>query len=120
VNLTATIVNFLTFNQWPATDSQGRPRFAYSEEIHEECERHDHYEEHRFVQAWGDEGHKQGWCLFRMGCKGPKTHHNCPSVKWNDAACWPIQAGHGCVGCAESRFWDRMSPFYAPLEDDDD
>ena len=118
VNLTATLVHFLTFNDWPATDSSGRPHFAYGEEIHEECERHDHYEEERFVLEWGDYGHRNGWCLFQMGCKGPETHHNCPTVKWNDGTCWPIAAGHGCVGCAESRFWDRMSPFYVPLDDD--
>jgi hydrogenase small subunit len=119
VNLMATISHFLTFQTWPETDGLGRPYFAYDEEIHEECERHEHYEEQRFVLAWGDEGHRQGWCLFKMGCKGPETHHNCPTVKWNDGTCWPIQAGHGCVGCAEERFWDRMSPFYIPLEDDD-
>ncbi len=28
VNLTATIVNYLTFNEWPSTDSQGRPAFC--------------------------------------------------------------------------------------------
>lgn len=118
VNLTATLVHFLTFDSWPQTDERGRPEFAYDEEIHDECPRKRHYEAERFVWAWGDEGHKQGWCLFQMGCKGPETHHNCPDVKWNDGTCWPIEAGHGCVGCAESRFWDRMSPFYVPLEDD--
>ncbi len=118
VNLVATIANYLTFQTWPDTDEARRPYFAYDEEIHDECERHDHYEEERFVLAWGDEGHRQGWCLFKMGCKGPETHHNCPTAKWNDGTCWPIQAGHGCVGCAEERFWDRMSPFYTPLEDD--
>jgi hydrogenase small subunit len=117
-NLAATIVNYLTFQQWPETDGSGRPHFAYGEEIHENCERHDHYEAERFVRAWGDEGHRQGWCLFQMGCRGPETSHNCPAVKWNDGTCWPIAAGHGCVGCTESRFWDRMSPFYVPLEDD--
>ncbi len=120
VNITATITHYLTFNEWPKTDSSGRPYFAYDEEIHEECERHEHYEHDRFVLAFGDEGHQRGWCLYKMGCKGPETHSNCPSVKWNDGTCWPIEAGHGCVGCAEAGFWDRMTPFYVPLEDDDD
>jgi hydrogenase small subunit len=119
VNLSATIVHFLTFNDWPATDGSGRPYFAYGEDIHDECERHDHYEQERFVLEWGDEGHRRGWCLFRMGCKGPETHHNCSTVQWNDATCWPVRAGHGCLGCAESNFWDRMTPFYVPLPDDD-
>jgi hydrogenase small subunit len=117
-NLTATIVHYLTFNQWPATDSQGRPLFAYGDEIHENCERHDHYEAERFVLAWGDAGHKQGWCLFKMGCKGPRTNSNCPSAKWNSGTNWPIGAGHGCIGCATPHFWDRMTPFYRALPDD--
>jgi hydrogenase small subunit len=118
VNLTATIVHYLTYSEWPETDSSGRPKFAYDEEIHEECERHRHYEAHRYVEAWGDEGHRQGWCLLKMGCKGKRTDHNCPTVRWNGDTCWPVAAGHGCVGCAAPNFWDRMTPFYAPVDDD--
>ena len=119
-NLTATLVHFLTEDQWPETDEEGRPKFAYDEEIHEECPRRNHYRAGRFVLAWGDEGHRRGWCLYRMGCRGPETHHNCPTVQWNDATCWPVAAGHGCGGCAESGFWDNFSPFYVPLADDED
>jgi hydrogenase small subunit len=118
VNLAATIVYFLTNNQWPALDSQGRPKFAYGQEIHEHCPRHDHFEAGRFVLTWGDQGHRNGWCLFRMGCKGPRTSHNCWQVKWNGGINWPIGAGHGCVGCASPNFWDNLSPFYVALPDD--
>jgi hydrogenase small subunit len=117
VNLTATIVHFLTYNTWPELDGSGRPRFAYGEEIHEHCPRHEHYERDEFVLEWGDWRHQQGWCLFQMGCRGPEAHHNCPAVKWNDGTNWPIGAGHGCLGCSEQRFWDRHSPFYVPGED---
>ncbi len=119
VNLTATLVHFLTYNQLPPADSSGRPTFAYKDEIHEECPRHDHYEEGRFVLEWGDQGHRLGWCLRKMGCRGPETQHNCPSVRWNDGTSWPIGAGHGCIGCARSGFWDRHSPFYRPGAVDD-
>ena len=118
VNLVATLVHLLTFNQLPPRDGSGRPYFAYGKEIHENCERHDFYENHQFVRAWGDEGHRLGWCLFQMGCKGPETNSNCPTVKWNDATCWPIGAGHGCIGCASPNFWDTKAPFYQPLADD--
>lgn len=119
VNLTATLAHYLTYDAWPEVNSSGCPKFAYDEEVHEECERHEHYEEHRFVEAWGDEGHRQGWCLLRMGCKGKRTDHNCPSARWNGGTCWPVAAGHGCVGCASRNFWDQMTPFYAPIDDDD-
>ena len=42
---------------------------------------------------------------------------NCPTVRFNDGTNWPIGAGHGCVGCAEVGFWDKMSPFYRRLPD---
>ena len=120
VNLLAVVTYYLTFKQWPPTDAQGRPTSIYEETVHDQCPREDHYEEGRFVLAWGDAGHRQGWCLCKMGCKGPETQTNCPSVKWNDGTCWPVQAGHGCIGCAHPKFWDQMSPFYNSLSCQDD
>ncbi len=119
VNLTATIVHLLTFNALPDVDRFKRPYFAYGNEIHEECERHDHFEEGRFVLAWGDQGHKNGWCLRKMGCRGPETRHNCPTIRWNAGTNWPIGAGHGCIGCSEQNFWDKNSPIYVALPGDD-
>jgi hydrogenase small subunit len=118
VNLAATIVYLLTFNTLPDRDGSGRPYFAYGKEIHEECERQHFYEAEQFVRAWGDAGHRQGWCLFQMGCRGPETKHNCPTVKWNSGTCWPVAAGHGCIGCVSPKFWDNNAPFYVPLIDD--
>ena len=115
VNITATVVHYLTFGALPATDQQGRPLFAYGERIHDRCERRAHFDAGDFVEEWGDEGHRKGWCLYKMGCKGPETYHNCPTVRWNDGTSWPVGSGHGCVGCAEQYFWDTMSPFYRRL-----
>ncbi len=115
VNITATVVHYLTFGALPATDQQGRPLFAYGERIHDRCERRAHFDAGEFVEEWGDQGHRQGWCLYKMGCKGPETYHNCPTVRWNDGTSWPVGSGHGCVGCAEQYFWDTMSPFYRRL-----
>ncbi|PLX41168.1 MAG: [Ni/Fe] hydrogenase small subunit [Deltaproteobacteria bacterium] len=117
VNLTATIVHYLTFGTLPPTDRYKRPLFAYGKRIHDNCERRAHFDQGQYVEAWGDSGHRQGWCLYKMGCKGPSTFHNCPTVRWNDGTSWPVQAGHGCVGCSEPGFWDTMSPFYDRLPD---
>lgn len=114
-NLTATIVHFLTFSEWPALDSYDRPLFAYGQLIHDQCERRAHFEQGEYVQAWGDEGHRKGWCLYKMGCKGPETFANCPTVRFNDRTSWPVKVGHGCVGCTMPSFWDEMSPFYRRL-----
>jgi hydrogenase small subunit len=116
-NLTATIVHYLSFGTLPATDQFRRPLFAYGSLIHDNCERRGHFNAGQFVEEWGDEGHRAGWCLYKMGCKGPAAFHNCPAVRWNDGTSWPIGAGHGCVGCSEPLFWDSMSPFYERLPD---
>jgi hypothetical protein len=50
-----------------------------------------------------------------MGCKGPETFANCPTVRYAEGASWPVKAGHGCIGCAMPAFWDTMSPFYQRL-----
>jgi hydrogenase small subunit len=114
-NTAAVLVHFLTFGDAPALDSYNRPLFAYGHLIHDQCERRANFDAGRFVEAWGDEGHRNGWCLYKMGCKGPQATYNCPIVRWNDGTNWPIGAGHGCIACASPRFWERMSPFYDRL-----
>ncbi len=114
VNLTATVVHFLTFGSLPAMDDLHRPLFAYGALIHDNCERRGRFDRGEFVRAWGDAGHQNGWCLYQMGCKGPVTHMNCPSVRWNEGTNWPVGSGHGCIGCAEPDFWER--PTYVPVK----
>ena len=114
-NTAAVLVHYLTFGELPAVDQYNRPLFAYGRIIHDQCERRAHYDAGRYVQEWGDEGHRKGWCLYKMGCKGPEATFNCPSVRWNDGTSWPVKAGHGCLACASHRFWDVRSPFYERL-----
>ena len=49
-----------------------------------------------------------------MGCKGPTTYNACSTVRWNGGVSFPIQSGHGCIGCSEDGFWDN-GPFYERL-----
>ncbi len=114
-NLTALIVHYLTFKNWPALDHYRRPLFAYGKSIHDACERRAHFDAGQYVEAFGDAGHRRGYCLYKMGCKGPVTSQNCPNVRWNEGTNWPIGCGHPCIGCAEPRFWDTMTPFYRHL-----
>lgn len=114
-NLTATIVHFLTFGSFPQLDSHHRPLFAHGKRIHDNCERRAHFDAGQFVRKWGDEGHRQGWCLYEMGCKGPEAHLNCPTIKYNEGTSWPVQAGHGCIACAADHNWDLATPFYRRL-----
>ncbi len=115
VNFMGTVLHYLTFNRLPATDLLGRPKFAYGRKIHDHCERRAHFDEGRFAEEFGDAGHLQGYCLYKVGCKGPETYANCPTARFNDVGVWPVSVGHGCMGCTEPNFWDSMTPFYERL-----
>ena len=115
VNTAAVLTHYLTFHEMPALDQFHRPLFAYGNIIHDQCERRAHYDAGRFVEEWGDVGHRKGYCLYKMGCKGPEATYNCPVVRWNDGTSWPVKSGHGCIACASHRFWDTKSPFYKRL-----
>jgi len=114
-NLAALVVYYLTFKRWPPLDRYKRPLFAYGKTIHDNCERRAHFDAGQYVENWGDEGHRTGYCLYKMGCKGPVSYQNCPNVGWNEGTNWPIGCGHPCLGCAEPDFWDKMTPFYSHL-----
>ncbi len=115
VSFLGTVLHYLTYNKLPALDKLGRPMFAYGRKIHDQCERRPHFDEGRFVEQFGDDKHKQGYCLYKVGCKGPETFSNCPVVRFCDVGAWPVGVGHGCIGCTEPAFWDTMSPFYERL-----
>jgi hydrogenase small subunit len=102
-NLLSTVVHYLTFGKLPEVDKQGRPKFAYGRLIHENCERRAHFDAGRFAKEFGDEGHRKGYCLYKLGCKGPETYANCPAVLFGDVgnASWPVGTGHPCIGCTE-------------------
>jgi hydrogenase small subunit len=113
--ITATVVHYLTFGRLPESDGEGRPLFAYGARIHDQCQRRAHFDAGQFVRAFDDEGARQGWCLYEVGCKGPAVFSPCPIFQWNDHTDWPIGAGHPCIGCTERFFWDTMTPFYGRL-----
>ena len=115
--VTATVAHFLTFDRLPATDSDGRPLFAYGKRIHDQCPRRAHFDAGQYVEVFDDEAARKGWCLYHVGCKGPATFSPCPIFQWNGGISWPIGAGHPCLGCTERNFWDTMTPFYGRLPD---
>lgn len=112
--MTGVIAYFLTFGKLPELDRQGRPKMFYSQRIHDKCYRRPHFDAGQFVEKWDDEGAKQGHCLYKMGCRGPTTYNACSTTRWNDGVSFPIQSGHGCIGCSEKDFWDN-GPFYERL-----
>ena len=115
-NIVGTLMHFLLFGTLPALDLYSRPKWAYGNRIHDLCERRGHFDAGEFVEHFGDNGAKDGWCLYKQGCKGPYTFNNCSTERFNQHVNWPIGAGHGCMGCSEPNFWDTMGPLEQPLQ----
>ena len=82
--------------------------------MHDTCYRRPNYDAGLFVESFDDENARKGYCLYKMGCKGPSTYNSCGTIRWNGGVSFPIQSGHGCIGCSESNFWDN-GPFYERL-----
>jgi len=111
-NFLSTVLYLLTFKKPPDLDQKNRPKFAYGRLIHENCERRPHFDAGRFALEFGDLGHRQGWCLYKIGCKGPETHANCPAIGFGDVGfgSWPVGTGHPCFGCTE-----KGTAFHKPI-----
>jgi len=114
VVITGVLAHFLTFGTLPELDHIGRPKAFYGKSIHDRCYRRPFYDKGLFAETFDDEGARKGWCLFKLGCKGPTTYNACATTKWNNGTSFPIEAGHPCLGCSEPDFWDAGG-FYRAL-----
>ncbi len=112
--ITGVLAHFLTFGSIPELDQYGRPKVFYGQSIHDRCYRRPFYDKGLFAETFDDEGAKAGWCLYKLGCKGPMTYNACATAKWNQGTSWPVESGHGCLGCSEPDFWDAGG-FYNAL-----
>ena len=110
------IIYMLTFERMPQLDGLGRPKMFYSRRVHDTCYRRANFDAGLFVESFDDENAKHGYCLYKVGCKGPSTYNSCGIIKWNEGTSYPIQSGHPCLGCSEENFWDN-SPFYKRMPD---
>jgi len=114
VVIAGVVAHYLTFGKVPELDGLGRPKVFYGETIHDRCYRRTFYDRGMFAESFDDEGARKGWCLYKLGCKGPVTYNACATTKWNAGTSFPIQSGHGCLGCSEPAFWD-VGGFYNAL-----
>lgn len=101
------IVHVVTFGRIPELDGLGRPKAFYSKRVHDTCYRRPYYDAGLYVESFDDENAKKGYCLYKVGCKGPSTYNACAVTKWNNGTSFPIQSGHGCFGCSEENYWDN-------------
>ncbi|HUI52241.1 MAG TPA: hydrogenase small subunit [Terriglobales bacterium] len=111
-----TALQYVALGKLPELDDLGRPKFAYGRTIHEHCPRRAHFDAGRFAEEFGDEGHRMGYCLYKLGCKGPMTHASCSVLHFCEVVdAWPIGLGHPCFGCTEKNVAFTM-PMLKPAE----
>jgi NiFe hydrogenase small subunit HydA len=115
--LIGTVVYVLTMGKVPELDSLGRPKMFYGRKIHDNCPRRTHFDGGRFVEQFGSKEEALGYCLYKVGCKGPEAWSECPKSRWNAKQSWCIEIGSPCVGCSENGWTDHFSPFYSKLAD---
>lgn len=122
--LLAVVLQYAKTGTLPELDKLNRPKFAYDRVIHDHCPRRGHFDAGRFASQFGDEGHRQGYCLYKLGCKGPVTHAPCSTRHFNDVVdAWPIGIGAPCFGCTEqgvgyTMALAEMAPIFRPLGPD--
>jgi hydrogenase small subunit len=56
----------------------------FGQNIHDRCYRRPFYERGQFAETFDDEGARKGYCLYKLGCKGPVTYNACATLKWNE------------------------------------
>lgn len=112
--MTAVVMHYALFGALPPLDSVGRPKQFYGNRIHDTCYRRPFFDSGLFVEKFDDKGSKAGWCLYKVGCRGPETYNSCGNLRWWNGLSYPIQSGHGCIGCSENKFWDN-GDFYKRL-----
>ncbi|MGD0075307.1 MAG: hydrogenase small subunit [Candidatus Binataceae bacterium] len=111
-NLLGTVLQYATAGTLPELDALKRPKFAYDRDIHDQCPRRAHFDAGRFARSFGDKGHRHGWCLYHLGCKGPQTHAGCSTRHFNEIPdVWPIGIGAPCFGCTEQHLAFRVPMF---------
>ena len=112
--LTGVIMHYVLFGQIPPLDSKGRPKQFFGNRIHDTCYRRPFFDSGMFVEKFDDMGSKAGWCLYKVGCRGPEAYNSCGNMRWWNGLSYPIQSGAPCVACGANNFWDN-DPFYERL-----
>ena len=108
--MTGVVMHVALFGSLPPCDADGRPKQFFGNRIHDTCYRRPFFDAGMFAENFDDAGAKAGWCLYKLGCRGPETYSSCGNLRWWQGMSYPIQSGAPCIGCANAKFWDE-DPF---------
>jgi hydrogenase small subunit len=109
--IVAVVIDALLLGKLPTLDDKGRPTLIFGSSIHDNCPRRGHFENGEFVTEFGSAEEAKGYCLYKLGCKGPQTFTNCPVVRWNRKQSWCVESGSPCIGCGNLNWTDNDGPF---------
>lgn len=115
--IVAMVVDALIIGKLPEMDDMGRPTLIFGSSIHDNCPRRGHFENGEFVDEFGTVEEAKGYCLYKVGCKGPQTFTNCPTVRWNRKQSWCVESGAPCIGCGNLNWTDNNAPFLNRVRD---
>jgi hydrogenase small subunit len=101
--MTAVVMHVALFGKLPPLDAEGRPRQFYGNRIHDTCYRRPFFDAGLVCGEYDDAGAKAGWCLYKLGCRGPETYNSCGNMRWFQGMGYPIQSGAPCIGCSAAR-----------------
>jgi len=93
------------------------PNLLFGQSIHDNCPRRGHFENGEFVTELGSKEEALGFCLYKVGCKGPQTFTQCPVTRWNSRVSWCVESGSPCIGCGGLNWVDNNAPFLKRLSD---
>jgi len=113
--MTGVVLHYALFGTIPELDSEGRPKQFYGKRVHDSCYRRPYFDAGLFAESFDSEEAKKGYCLYKLGCRGPVTYNACGTTGWNNGVSFPVKSGYPCIGCSENNFWDN-GPFYERLE----
>ncbi|MBV9106140.1 MAG: hypothetical protein JO313_08965, partial [Verrucomicrobia bacterium] len=89
-----------------ALDEQLRPRWLFSETLHEGCDRGGYYEQGEFADTYGKRS-----CIVKLGCWGPVVQCNVAKRGWLGGIGGCPNVGGICIGCTMPGFPDKFMPF---------
>jgi hydrogenase small subunit len=87
-------------------DEELRPRWLFSETLHENCDRGGYYEQGQFAEHYGSRE-----CIVKLGCWGPVVQCNVGKRGWINGVGGCANVGGICIGCTMPGFPDKFMPF---------
>ena len=87
-------------------DEAHRPRWLFSQTVHEGCDRGGYYEQGEFAANVGSKK-----CIVKLGCWGPVVLCNVGRRGWMGGIGGCPNVGGICIGCTMPGFPDKFMPF---------